>query len=686
MTDLAPSQTHVGCLVARTVLGRSGKQFQFETERLLRHMGPEWVNSHYKAVWNAANHLRNGDRLAAQAVYRENSIAYHRKDMTPKGHLRPVVRGYVHASRPSVIKRYAAVLRFYTCLKLTKVSRKQKRAALDAITLPPQSKLTDEGIMSLASSHVSLSRSSVIKGLGRHFGSSYRPPEGDLYADKLRASSYYYSDRRVPKSLRGYPYASMVLSCITNSYVPQQLDDLTPCREMRDHLRNQDPFWDLKPVGKISFLQEQGCKARVVAMPNAWLQLSFSPLHGRLAYIAEEAFPQSSCVYDQMKGVYGVLRHMNEGKDIYCTDLSSATDRFPRSYSVQLLKELGMSNYADALEDVCNKQWQSPWGPVSYGTGQPMGLYGSFPLFHLSNLMIADESERLAQQDSKIELFQSGKSYYVLGDDVVFSDKSVQDRYHAQMKLLGVPISKDKSFEGKIAEFAGFMVTQSKTGYVAFRPYKSPPGSTVTNGLSFLDALGHKASRISRYWERQVARFQATTGLRYLDLSPVIKFDDPIYENIYRGDSQTAVNLAMRLDMEIDNLPDLSGSTKINKRPLFLEQGPTDFYGFSPKELMRSEADRTDLPMIAKRTISRDPTLREYREPDASSVPPDRNKRGEPVVDEHIRPLPSLTFRLNRNRLSQKGHLTPGVSSINGSAPTPPHRRKGKGEERGRSL
>lgn len=686
MTDLAPSQTHVGCLVARTVLGRSGKQFQFETERLLNHMGPEWVNSHYKAVWNAANHLRNGDRLAAQAVYRENSIAYHKKDMTPKGHLRPVVRGYIHASRPSVIKRYAAVLRFYTCLKLSKVSRKQKRAALDAITLPPQSRLTDEGIMSLASSHVSSSHSPVIRGLSRQFGSGYRPPECDLYADKLRASSYYYSDRKVPKSLKGYPYASMVLSCITNSYVPPQLDDLTPCQEMRDHLRAQDPNWDLKPVGKISFLQEQGCKARVVAMPSAWLQLSFSPLHGRLAHIAEEAFPQSSCVYDQMKGVYGVLRHMNEGKDIYCTDLSSATDRFPRSYSIQLLKELGMSNYADALEDVCNKQWQSPWGPVSYGTGQPMGLYGSFPLFHLSNLMIAEESERLAQLDSKIDYFQSGKSYYVLGDDVVFSDKSVQDKYHAQMKLLGVPISKDKSFEGKVAEFAGFMVTQSKTGYVAFRPYKSPPGSTVTNGLSFLDALGHKASRISRYWERQVTRFQATTGLRYLDLSPVIKFDDPVYENIYRGDSQTAVNLAMRLDMEVDNLPDLSGSTKINKRPLFREQGPTDFYGFSPKELMRSELDRSDLPMIAKRTISKDPTLREYRDPGVASVPPERIKRDEPVVDDLDRPLPSLTFRLNRNRLSQKGPLTPGASSITGPAPAPPHRRKGKGEQRGRSL
>lgn len=655
MSSSVSNQASIGCLTVRSVLGRSGQQFQREVERLTYHMGPEWVCTRFKHIWNAANHLRNGDRDSAQAVYRENGIAYHKGDMTPKGPFRPAVRGYIHARRPSVIKRYAAVLRYYTTIRLTSLSETQSDKAYHAITDLPAFAEADANrhynrAESMAMEHVRNSTNPVIRGLRRKASlePDWIPPMRSRYADGLRATSAYFSEEKLPRALKGEPYASMTLSFITNSYVPESLDRITPIFEMRNFLRDQDPRWDLKPVGRIVALQEQGAKARVIAMPSAHLQLAFMPLHSRLAGIAEHAFSDQSVVKDQQRGAYGVLRHLSEGKEVHSVDLSSATDRFPRDYSIQLLKELGMRNYARALDEVCSKPWDSPWGPITYGTGQPMGLYGSFPLFHLSNLMVASEAERFADMcwgdtGKPLEKFQNGSTFYVVGDDIVFSDARVASEYRSTMEELGAPISEHKSFSGKLAEFAGFIVTESREGHVAFRPFKIPDSDVDEIDrvkVNFLDAIGHKASLLSPRWKKEWDLYKITQSSRGLDLSPLIA--EPLYKgpSAFRGDSQTLVNLSNALTLHMgEKLPDLGGSTKINTIPAFSERGVFDYYGFSPEELRSTESIRSDVPgRNVKRRFSSDPLIRELKQEQRGETPPVQrllsNKKEEPNLPE----------------------------------------------------
>lgn len=619
MTSMTTSQSHVGCLVANVALGRDGKAFQREVERLTDHMGPEWVVNRMKVLWNVANHLRNDDLSSAQELYQSNSIAYHKGDMTPKGPFRQAVKQYALAQRPSVIKRKAAVLRFYTSVKLSSLTEKQWAKAYDAITTPSPDSVEEKAV-ALAKQHVLLSGSPILKQLRIRAlsGEDWTPPLDDRYADQLRATSHYHSSKALPKEMKGKPYASMTLSFLDNSYVPPSLDGITPNQEMRNIFRDQDPSWDMKPVGKIAALQEQGAKARVVCMPSASLQLAFAPLHKKLARLAEEVFPDASCVKDQQKGVYGVLRHMQEGKPVFCTDLSSATDRFPRSYSIELLRRLGMGKYADALDDVCQKPFVGPGGEIlHYGTGQPMGLYGSFPLFHLSNLMVAESAEREGSRlkSSPLDKFQNGRAFYVLGDDVVFSDKIVSDRYRKIMGDLGVPISEHKSFEGKLAEFAGFMVTESREGFVAFRPYKVPDTDHVSNPISFLDSLGSRAARRSPYWAKQWDLFKETTGSRGLDLSPHISGDEDLGPNPYRGDSRTLVDLANSLVTIVPDLPDISNAMRASRIPLFHERRYNDYYGYSPDRMQASEKIRKDLPLNARtsQALRDDPLMEEVR-------------------------------------------------------------------------
>nr|QQM16292.1 putative replicase [Konsystermes virus] len=633
MSNMVKSQAHIGCFVARTVLGKSGKQYQTEVERLLRNNGPEWTCSRLKCVWNAALHLRNGEKELAVAIYKSHSIAYHKRDGTPKGPFRPVVVNFVHAMKPSKVRQYAAVLRFYTCLRVASLTQNQSVKAYQAITGPE--KLTSREqierryrydirlnfcyIKNLESSAVRRGGNPRKRLEGVATQGGWIPRMEDRYADGLRPNVKYYSPLKLPKGLYGQPYASMVLSTMTNSYLPSQIDRLTPCFEMREEIRKDSPKWGEGPVGNIAPNQEQGVKARVVCVPSAWLQLAFKPLHLELVRVIQEAFSEVSCIDDQMKGVYGAMRHLGEGKQVYCTDLSSATDRFPRWYSDEVLRCLGMDAYADALEEVCRKTFASPWGEVSYAVGQPMGLYGSYPLFHLSNCLVCYSAsaqvtaERGARRMVDLPLFQNGKMYYVLGDDVIFSNEEVSVAYRARMRDLGVEISESKSFSGKLAEFAGFVITESRKGPIAFRPYKVPDKDVISNQMDFLHAMGQKIASASPSWEKKYLSYLRTVGQRALDLSPLISVgpDKIPQSSPFRGDSSTLKDRALALELLMPHaLPDLSGSTEINEIPMLPERGVFDWYGYSPEKLKIEEAEKKLPWSISQDAFFQDPLIR----------------------------------------------------------------------------
>jgi hypothetical protein len=324
---------------------------------------------------------------------------------------------------------------------------------------------------------------------------------------------------------------------LTESWIPESLEGFD-----KFDLPRQEQYWeygvDSGFAGRILGMQQQGCKLRVVAQPTAELQMAFAPLHKSLQLATEAMFPKESCVEYQEKGIYAVLDHLRDGKPVFSVDLSSATDRFPRQYSERLLNIMGLECYSKALEDVCNRPWENAnlLGPrqLYYEIGQPMGLYGSFPLFNLSNLAVADEAVSVAQfhWSESLTPFNDGTFFKVVGDDIVLSDKRVSGLYSELMNRLGCDISPSKTFKGQVAEFAGFMVVPSKEGPHAFRPYKYPTGKDINNPLEIVHAFGVKLSKgeISddrrEYWERVFETYSHTVSARNLDLTPIIWGED----------------------------------------------------------------------------------------------------------------------------------------------------------------
>jgi len=610
------TQTHIGCLVVNTVLGRLSGQYQREIERYLKSNGPEWTVNRLKAVYNAALHLRNGNPSRSVKIYQENSISYHKGTSLPKGILGVVVKRFVEAQKPSVLRRYASVLRFYTGLRLEKSSPKQVQKALGTITAPL--KVSKD---SLKEYHSTI-REVILHGkrLAEYYG--IRPEIGkEIYADKLHGTSYYYAPVRMDPSLHGVPFSQMTLSMISTEYVPPSLDERTPCCEMRKIIRNQG-FHDDK-VGRVVILQEAGCKARVITQPTAWVQLSFMPLHHALDRFTRKMFPVESCTRDQIKGAYAMQEHIANGHKVYSIDLSAATDRFPLKLQTGLLRSWGLGEYADALEDFTSRELEcsfAPGGTVKYSVGQPMGLYGSFPLFHISHLVLADlmvKKELVRCATKKLDppsSFWDGSFFKVLGDDIVISDRSIANGYLRCLKQLGVEISVSKSFFGRVAEFAGFLAIPNRKGDVAlFRPYKVPSSNYVSNPVDFLHAIGIKARKLGPKWSDRFDVFRRTMSQRFHDLSPLAEGDHGPTVASLRCDSQTVISLANRIATLTDGLPDLSGTTRVNRIPLFRERGPLDLYGYNP-ELYKvaDKASKNEFRIVSSR-FEKDPLVKQVR-------------------------------------------------------------------------
>lgn len=542
-------QTHIGCLIVRSVCGKQGPEIQREVERWISDCGPEWTVRRMKAINNAALHLKNGDRKMAQAVYQEHSISYHKDTMVPKGPWGFVVRKFVEARKPSVIRRWHAVLRFYTSLKLkpSQTTKAQVEKAVHNIT--DNAPVSAKGL-----AHP------FFNGLFKSFqkraksqGVIVKPEKGKWSLDYskypvslLNGTSYYHHGKsQVPQWYRKRPYGMFAFSWATNDWYPPGFDG-----PILNALGDQFINWDLgmprrgDSPARVSLLQEQGCKARVVTQPSAKTQYVFLPLHDRLMKVIEKMYPKENCIKDQQKGMYLVCDHLEKGHDVYSVDLSAATDRFPRSFSIRLLEELGHHDFGQALEWLCQQDFDTDLTPshkIRYKVGQPMGLYGSFPLFDLSNLVIADHCASMAPKTSSLRKygnpvpFSNGSFFQVIGDDIVFSHKAVAELYSQTMKTLGVAISVQKSFAGRVAEFAGFVAVPSNKGYTAYRPYKVPAGSKITNGVEFLHALGSRVSKIGEYWNKRFEEYALTLGQRDISLSPLIRERDdypPTYPKV----------------------------------------------------------------------------------------------------------------------------------------------------------
>ncbi|APG77158.1 RNA-dependent RNA polymerase [Hubei narna-like virus 24] len=594
--------THALCYAANITLGKDAKPFIERIEHFLSHNGTEYTVNRLKVIYQGALLLREYDQLGrpvdtdflgntnrgsfdqAVKLYHENGIATSKKGY-PKDSTGIVVRQFVESNRPQVIRNMTGLLRSYTQFRLDSVSQQQVDKVVESVCMP-RDRAHDEN--QLFDNLIHLSR--VPKALWNKSIKAER-----LSMDCLRPYTSVYCHGSVPKHVKDEPYGKALYSMITTSYLPSPLESVVPSKSIRDRVRSWMPREnDYDPeqyAGKIHIIQEAGAKARTVAIPNGWTQIGFVPLHDQMQLESERYFPSESCVFDQLKGIYALRNHMGDGKTPVSVDLSSATDRFPIEFQCKLLSHIGLPFYSDSLSELVKKPWEFPQGKpfgydsVYYNAGQPMGLYGSFPTFHFSNLVMADASCRLtdyqigetidgkgkeqvagivyerlygfyahrdkdtvpddyiernnilgnAAGDSPVSKFYDGSRFKVLGDDIVFSDERDAAHYTKIMKTINVPISHHKSFsKGMVCEFAGAIAMRTKKSnkdrrydVSIFRPYKFPKdGSFIGNPISFIYAFSSPQSkqRVSKKWKQFFEDFDKTRPQRYADLCPITPF------------------------------------------------------------------------------------------------------------------------------------------------------------------
>jgi hypothetical protein len=234
-------------------------------------------------------------------------------------------------------------------------------------------------------------------------------------------------------------------------------------------------------VGKIGFIQEPGLKLRSVANPYPIFQILLSRM-GNTLYDSLKRI-EEDCTFDQDKGIKEIQGAMRDGIPLMSIDLSSATDRFPLSYTrvvMEVFTNLGFITREDLdlWLTVSTQKWavtkETGCSTVRWNNGQPLGVFPSFAAFAISHHILARSTHPTF--------------YRILGDDIVIDRESglkLKEKY----RELGLIISEDKSLDSPIlSEFGGRLITKD-------RVFAQPKYRDISD-RSFIDlvrALGPRA-------------------------------------------------------------------------------------------------------------------------------------------------------------------------------------------------
>lgn len=500
----------------------------------LAKSGPEWTAKRLKSLRTAALQLRSDNPHLAVEIYQQESIAYRKSTLLPRGIYGSLLRLFLQAQRPAQLRRIEAVLRAYTDIVLQDITPTQYEKAKTAINSPYQG--ADTELQKWSDVFHEVGQNLLFGLYTKDYGylltyPGMRPKLRNRNLSRLKPYSGTHRNmdlEHVPDGLDDVPYAKAALSMLTTTCWPRAFrsDD---SEQVFDFIRSL--VWldstDNDYAGHIAFIQERGAKLRVVAVPTALLQWGFEPLHDWLDKVLHTL--PSSCVHDQNAGAWFLHQALREDREVFCFDLSSATDRFPLSLQTSLLRGMHLEKYADALEELTQEEWLVTQGPDKgkawkYEVGQPMGLYSSFPLFTLSHIMLLN---MLWRPDNFLVWWDPKAPFRVLGDDVIITDRELAAKYSQVLSELGVPFSQTKSMHSfRSGEFAGFVGQRTNKSTCLFRPYKYGDWK-YHNPIGLLYALGSRLKSVSPYWERLVIAFQKSRSSRELDLTPLISGSEP---------------------------------------------------------------------------------------------------------------------------------------------------------------
>lgn len=213
-------------------------------------------------------------------------------------------------------------------------------------------------------------------------------------------------------------------------------------------------------LGEIIPIQDKAGKLRPIATTVYTVNAILQPLH---AWMFEILSQLPSDATNQQSGL-DFARQMSAQHGVYIksTDLTSATDRLPR-FIQRVVLQAFLFNFSQLntyesgriayLWDVLmgSLRFHTPDGDdISYGTGQPMGVYTSWPMLALTNhaiAMAACYSNRPHGRLKNSYLWRMTRSMYrVCGDDFFVIGEDNANTYTDMMNAFGVEVNEKKSY------------------------------------------------------------------------------------------------------------------------------------------------------------------------------------------------------------------------------------------------
>jgi len=257
---------------------------------------------------------------------------------------------------------------------------------------------------------------------------STRGPNGDATWTAHLDSRAWSHNSSLLLSLRAFLEGSKLFSILRN---------LLGCIHSAAHevIPNCNPL-----LGKLAYIEEWGGKARIVAQLDYWTQMALTPLHHTINHFLK-GLPQDG-TFNQHALADRVKEWTRDPElEIYCYDLTAATDRLPIKLQQRILNLLlSSSSLGNSWANVLiGRDFMTNNGDlIRYSTGQPMGARSSFPMLALTHHIII----QIAAMRAEIESYTA---YAVLGDDSGITGSNVSEEYLALMEVLGVPINLTKS-------------------------------------------------------------------------------------------------------------------------------------------------------------------------------------------------------------------------------------------------
>lgn len=343
--------------------------------------------------------------------------------------------------------------------------------------------------------------------------------------DHLREMGY------VPPVFADDPYST---TSVWSPYLDESFHRASDLYSFVDQVDESNPLLDAKTVeayagtvGHISFLQKPSGKLRSVANPNRFVQWTTEVFGETLSdYVNSRP---GVYVKDQLAGLNAIQRLLQEGREVYSFDLTSATDTLDfRAFTQRFFKNAkpgsALAKELEYFEFVSGMPWQLPREAskqlvsdrIQWHAGQPLGLRPSFALLTLMNTEFALEAMRQYLTDNPHdpggirELYRSTgvPPYAVVGDD--FACVSELAPYYVRIcEAYGGILNFEKTMHSdQYAEFCSQLITRYNT--YPLKPKWSPEFSEIVDNYARFRSMGlspsvpHWVARVSR----ELARYQ----------------------------------------------------------------------------------------------------------------------------------------------------------------------------------